>query len=86
LVEEPGVVLVCPDCGADLSAALAGQNVQHDCAPNNPLPGHGWLCEHSDVDHSLDAHGGDGLFCARCHEYCNDARRHGRCKWTASLL
>jgi hypothetical protein len=27
LVEEPRVALVCPDCGADLSAALAGQNV-----------------------------------------------------------
>jgi hypothetical protein len=26
------------------------------------------------------------MFCARCHEYCNDARRHGRCRWMASLL
>jgi hypothetical protein len=86
LVEEPRVALLCPDCGADLSAALAGQNVRHDCAIKDSLPGHRWLCQHSDLHHFLDAHGDDGMFCARCNEYCNDARRHGRCKWMASLF
>jgi hypothetical protein len=45
LVEEPRVALVCPDCGADLSLALAGQNVGHDCAIKHSLPGHRWLCQ-----------------------------------------
>jgi len=86
LVEEPRVALVCPDCGADLSAALAGQDVGHDCAIKHSLPGRRWLCQHSDLHHLLDAHGDDGMFCARCNEYCNDAPRHGRCKWMASLF